>query len=109
MAAKQREVVAGGVSVGGVVIQTLGVKAGAPHLQDGKVRRSGNTETVPWFPGSQVADAHRSVPVVPVLGNVQVGVNVLQVPVEAHALEPLPQQEALCDVTVILLQEENEG
>lgn len=43
VAAKQREVVAGGVSVRGVVIQTLGVNPAAPHLQEGK-QRTGNTE-----------------------------------------------------------------
>lgn len=56
-----------------------------------------------------MADTHSSVPARPVLGDVQVGVNVLQVPVEALALQPLPQQEALCDVPVILLHKDNEG
>ena len=48
-------------------------------------------------------DTHRTVPALAVLRDVQVGVDVLQVPVEALALQPVPQQHPLGDVPVRLL------
>lgn len=46
------------------------------------------------------ADTHSSVPAWPVLRYVQFRVNILQIPVKTLALQPLPQQEALCDVPI---------